>query len=519
MTRDIAENLCKEAVNEILSVKLLNLDRIEYLFEKYIDLNNEDIYSSNGVIGNFFNLFIGIINLWNYKEKIEIAKTALQEFKELENNTKESIINWLIIYEEVGINLNRIKYKTTLLNWDELPNGSVLLHPEFDVRVQVNPFIPILDFLLKFDDLYYSTIEKYKSDSDEETYIEQGVEYYKSTNEQKRLIDFVGHIISPPIEDIFIISDKQFDFNKLKRHVPVKIETRSFSSYSDKFLQEAQDLFHQDEFEKSRTLYKDFLQSRNDSQEAWLGLTICNFILGDYENGYISCSNLHIWRYRDLIHYIEKYKKDSGVVNELEYNISDKTCEDVLLDFNNVIDHGKWLSENKPLFNSISIQPTNFPSVANCNYKGTYYQNISEFHTLYKRIEFEELELKSHYEAVLYFIRTMKIHKIDEYLIKASYSGMPKTRFLNELKGVFDAFKASGDSILYTEPGVCQGCQIGCGGFIFVGNKSSNYIELIIKTEADEIVDFFECTKFKNDTFVKPMLGKRIKFNPNEFPF
>ncbi len=408
MTKDIAENLCTEAVNEILSVKLLSLDRIEYLFEKYINLNNEDIYSPNGVIGCFYNLFIGIIDLWSYKEKIEIAKTALQEFKDLENHRKESIINWLIIYEEVRINLNRIKYKTTLLNWDELPNGSVLLHPEFDVRVQVTPFIPILDFLLKFDDLYYTTIEKYRSDSDEETYIEQGVEYYKSNNVQKRLIDFVGHIISPPIEDIFVISHKQFDFKELKRHIPVKIEYHSFSASSDKSIQSAHDLFHQDEFEKARELYKDFLESRSDSQEAWLGLTICHFILGDYENAFISCSNISIWRYREFINYIEKYKNDSGLINDQEYYILDKTCEDVNLDFSNVVDHGYWLIKNKSLFNSISIQPKNFPSVANCNYGGKYYQSISEFHTLYKRIEFEEHELKSHYEAVVYFMRTMK---------------------------------------------------------------------------------------------------------------
>lgn len=519
MNNNILEKLCKEALDEILSVKLLNPDRIKFLFRKYVDLNNENKYTPNGKIGDFFHLFIVIMDLYSYVENLEIVKTALKEYSELDNHKKETIIKWLIKYEVVGVNLNRIKYKSTLQNWDEIPDGSVLLHPEFDVRVLVAPFIPILDFLMTFDDLYYTTIEKYRSDTDEETYFENGVEFYKSNHQQKRLLDFVKHIINPPIEDVFVGSENPLDFNQLKRHVPIKIEYHSFSSLSDKKIQKAHDFFHQDEFEKSRALYKDFLQSRNDSQEAWLGLTICNFILGDYEKAYISSSNLYTWRYRDLINYIEKYKKDSGEVNEQEYYILDRTCDEVLLNFNNVTDHSAWLNEHKPLFNSISIQPKNFPSVANCNYEGKYYQNISDFHTLYKRIEYEELELKTHYEAVLYFIRTMNIHKLDEYLIKKTYASMPKTRFFNELKGVFDAFKASGDSILYTEPGVCQGCQIGCGGFIFVGNKSSNYIELIIKTDADKIVDFFECTKFKNDTFVKSMLGKRIEFDPNECPF
>jgi hypothetical protein len=34
--------------------------------------------------------------------------------------------------------------------------------------------------------------------------------------------------------------------------------------------------------EEAKFKYTELLQSRNDFQEAWLGLTISNFILGDY---------------------------------------------------------------------------------------------------------------------------------------------------------------------------------------------------------------------------------------------
>ena len=108
MNNNILEKLCKEALDEILSVKLLNPDRIEFLFRKYVDLNNENKYTPNGKIGDFFHLFIVIMDLYSYVENLEIVKTALKEYSELDNHKKETIIKWLIKYEVV-INL---LYKT-----------------------------------------------------------------------------------------------------------------------------------------------------------------------------------------------------------------------------------------------------------------------------------------------------------------------------------------------------------------------------------------------------------------------
>ncbi len=44
-------------------------------------------------------------------------------------------------------------------------------------------------------------------------------------------------------------------------------------------------------------------------------------------------------------------------------------------------------------------------------------------------------------------------------------------------------------------------------------------MELVIKTENEKVTDFFECTQFKNENLIKSMLGKRIKFDSNEYPF
>jgi hypothetical protein len=113
----------------------------------------------------------------------------------------------------------------------------------------------------------------------------------------------------------------------------------------------------------------------------------------------------------------------------------------------------------------------------------------------------------------------MDIQKLDELLLNNSYSSLSKDTFVKQLSGVFDAFNDSGDTVLYSEPGVCQGCQNGCGGFTFFSNNSRNYIEVVIKSEDDKVTDIFECSQFVNDNLVKSMLGKRIKFDPYEAPF
>ena len=127
---------------------------------------------------------------------------------------------------------------------------------------------------------------------------------------------------------IFNIIDVHYnDFNKLKNYVPLKVEQHSSTPSIE--LQAAHDLFHQNFFAEAKLKYSILLDSRNDYQEAWLGLTICNFIIGDYEGAYIASSNLYIFRYRDLINYIEKYRQNDNK-SEIEFLISDKTCEELL---------------------------------------------------------------------------------------------------------------------------------------------------------------------------------------------
>lgn len=510
------EQLCRAAVDDILSIKLLDPERISYIIKTYNKLYENTNYKPYGPIGDFFLLYIKLCDFEGLAKRIEVTKNALTEFSAIHHLSTGNLIKWLVKYEDDGL-YSREKVKNTKVeDYDELPNGSILLDPDFDIRMEISHYIPVIDFALTFNQYYDMTMDKYRTD--EETYLECGIEYYTSNNEQRRLMDFVRHLIYPPIEDLFLVAEMSFDLNKLKNYVPIRVE--HVSSNSNNILQAAHDAFHQDDFEGARSNYLSLLCSRTDYQEAWLGLTISHFILGDYEQAYIASSNLAMHQYGDLIHYIEKYRQGLDL-SDKEYEIADKTCEMSLDSLKASTDKLLWLSENSALYNSISIRPPGVPSIARCCLNGKHYENIADFHTTYCATFTDEniLDTKTHLEAVIHFIEKMNIQKLDELLLKEYYSSIPKRKFMEELKIVFKAFNTSGDTVLYANPGICQGCRNGCGGYTFLSNKSRNYIDLIIKSKDNLVTDIFECSQFKNNNLVKSMMAKRIIFYIDEPPF
>jgi hypothetical protein len=512
------EKLCSDAVLDILSVKLLGPERISYVIKTYNELYENTNYEPYGPIGDFFLLYIKLCDFYSLVKRSEVVKNALEEFNQINHLSTGNIIKWLVKYEDEGLYIRNTVSRTKVENYDELLNGSILLDAEFDIRIVINNYIPHIDFANTFNKYYDSTMDKYRTDSDEETYIECGVEYYKSNNEQRRLLNFVRHLINAPIDDVFLTNEKSFDLNKLKNYVPMRVERHSSTPSPE--LQAAHNLFHEEQFEEAKLKYELLLKSRNDYQEAWIGLTISNFILGDYEGAYIASTNLSTYQYKGLINYIEKYRQSSGM-SENDFYISDKTCEESIEDFENKNDKLLWLAENRELYNSISIRPEGLPSIASCCLNGKHYENISIFHRLYCNTFTDEniLETKTHLEAVIHFIEKMNIQKLDELLLLNRYAGISKSKFLTELKGVFQEFNDAGDTVLYASQGVCKGCKVGCSGYTFLSNKSRNYIDLVIVSENDKVTDIYECNQFKNERYVKSMLGKRIKFYNDDMPF
>ncbi len=124
-------------------------------------------------------------------------------------------------------------------------------------------------------------------------------------------------------------------------------------------------------------------------------------------------------------------------------------------------------------------------------------------------------------ETILYAfcsfdIENLRLHLKDEY----SYQDAPKDVFLRELEKVFLNFQNAGDTAITIYEGRCNGktCpNFGKRGYRFVGNNSMRYLDLIFETDGDNILDIYNCAKFKSDKKIKKLKYKReIKIPEDE---
>ena len=128
-------------------------------------------------------------------------------------------------------------------------------------------------------------------------------------------------------------------------------------------------------------------------------------------------------------------------------------------------------------------------------------------------------------DALVHFIKLMDIEMIELILEDdISYQNYPKAIFISKLQAAFDALKEVGDTELFAVHGSCNGCNKCDTGVSFIGNVSGNYIDLIIQTKNDKIIDLFECTDFLNtDSHLNKMVRieiDRLDLNSNrDSPF
>lgn len=104
-------------------------------------------------------------------------------------------------------------------------------------------------------------------------------------------------------------------------------------------------------------------------------------------------------------------------------------------------------------------------------------------------------------EAALHFLEQMDTEMIDDILHDdRTYQDFPKGLFIRKLGNAFEAFRKAGDKYLSHSYGRCSelGCNAGCEGFSFVGNKSGHHMDLIIEVKEGEVLDIYECLKFND---------------------
>jgi hypothetical protein len=118
--------------------------------------------------------------------------------------------------------------------------------------------------------------------------------------------------------------------------------------------------------------------------------------------------------------------------------------------------------------------------------------------------------LRTQSEAIRYFIQTMDIEVL--YFIldeKMTFQDFPRNEFLLKLERAIEDFKKNGDTFLNAIEGRCSQCSKDKSGFLFVGNNSKMYMNLLFDHSNGQIKDLYECSNFKTN-FAYQNFTKRI---------
>jgi hypothetical protein len=99
--------------------------------------------------------------------------------------------------------------------------------------------------------------------------------------------------------------------------------------------------------------------------------------------------------------------------------------------------------------------------------------------------------------------------------VERTYQDWQRNEFILKLEYVMRQFKADGDTYLNAVQGSCGGsCSKGQNGYLFIGNNSKNYMNLLFVEEQLELQDLYECSLFRTN-FENIVLNKRYYLDPS----
>lgn len=122
-------------------------------------------------------------------------------------------------------------------------------------------------------------------------------------------------------------------------------------------------------------------------------------------------------------------------------------------------------------------------------------------------------------DRILNAFSLMDVDSLRIHLKDYHYQDTTKEVFLRELEKVFLNFQHADDTAIVIYEGRCNGknCpNFGKRGYRFVGNNSMRYLDLIFETKGDDILDIYNCAKFKTDKKIKKLKYKREIIIPED---
>ena len=82
--------------------------------------------------------------------------------------------------------------------------------------------------------------------------------------------------------------------------------------------------------------------------------------------------------------------------------------------------------------------------------------------------------------------------------VERTYQDWKRNEFILKLERIMEKFEADGDTYLNAVQGACGGsCSKGQNGYLFIGNNSKNYMNLLFVEEELQLTDLYECSLFR----------------------
>ena len=113
-----------------------------------------------------------------------------------------------------------------------------------------------------------------------------------------------------------------------------------------------------------------------------------------------------------------------------------------------------------------------------------------------------DYKIENQKDSIIHFISKFDLEMIDAILDEQyNYNDYGKDELLYNLKVVFRQYAEEGDDYLEVNQNSCD-CSLKdeCNSAVtFVGNNSRRFLDLIIETNNEQVVDIYECTSMKDD--------------------
>ena len=203
-------------------------------------------------------------------------------------------IKWLLKYEEPGLVIINLLYTVDPSTFNA-QTGTIEFEGRTNLKILREEFDTEFEFAKLFEKNYWAIINQYKSPDEIDTQLQYDVVFHDRSD--KRLIDYLnGTEYEFKIKQQNLVPD-----NEICKWVPFRYIAQDSNTATGIKLSKAHDLFHQDEFVQALEIYNDLLETRNDLQEAWIGLAVCLYMLKNYEEAVSASAHLREWSYSKFL--------------------------------------------------------------------------------------------------------------------------------------------------------------------------------------------------------------------------